>query len=101
MAENVNISPEMIKNLANMLKDTSNSSEDNSENNSSLDLETILKIKNIIEAMNNNDDPKSNLLYSLKPYLRKNKQAKLDQYINLLKISQVTNLFKNEKGEIN
>lgn len=98
MAENINISPEMIKNLANMLKDTSNTTpEHTSENDSSLDFETILKIKNIMETMNNKDDPKSNLLYSLKPYLRKNKQAKLDQYVNLLKISQITNLFKNEK----
>ena len=74
-------------------------SKDDSNNSSSLDFDTILKIKSIMEALNNKNDPRSNLLYSLKPYLRKSKQAKLDQYVNIMKISQVTNLFKNEKGE--
>ena len=131
MAENINISPDMINNIVNMLKEKNNSynntidnnidsatseshhfsdnnsyneNETNSNNDagfsgSSIDFETIMKIKSIIETMNSKDDPKSNLLYSLKPYLRKSKQEKLDQYINLLKISQVTNLFKNEKGD--
>ena len=132
MAENINISPDMINNIVNMLKENTNSSNsttndimhsdasechhssDNNDYNknekisnndancsdSSIDFETIMKVKSIMETMNNKDDPKANLLYSLKPYLRKSKQEKLDQYINLLKISQVTKLFKNEKGDI-
>ena len=114
MAENTNISPDMINNIVNMLKNSQDSNTENAsnsdnpegtdntnnmQNDSMLDLETIMKIKKIMETMNNKNDPKANLLYSLKPYLRKSKQAKLDQYVNLLKISQVTNLFKNEKGE--
>ena len=132
MAENINISPDMINNIVNMLKENTNpsnsatndimhsatseyhhSSDNNSYNENevnsnndtnhsdpSIDFETIMKVKSIMETMNNKDDPKANLLYSLKPYLRKSKQEKLDQYINLLKISQVTKLFKNEKGDI-
>ncbi len=124
MANDINITPDMINNLVNMLKNNENSennatsnensstsinpedilskfsqSKDDSNNSSSLDFDTILKIKSIMEALNNKNDPRSNLLYSLKPYLRKSKQAKLDQYVNIMKISQVTNLFKNEKGE--
>ena len=138
MADNINISPEMINNFVNMLKntdtngttDSNNESKDNNEsnidfsklgnllsnftsnsnqnndnnssdsnsNNSSIDFETILKIKSLMEAMNTKNDPRSNLLYSLKPYLRESKRSKLDQYANLLKITQVTGLFKNEKG---
>lgn len=125
---NLNITPEMIGNLANMLQsNTSNfqnasntensgsSAENNNSSNinssfenknsnnasNSLDFETILKIKSIMETLNKKDDPRSNLLYSLKPYLRENRQKKLDQYVNLLKITQVTNLFKNEKGDEN
>ena len=60
--------------------------------------ETILKLKSIMETLNKKDDPRSNLLYSLKPYLRESKQKKLDQYVNLFKIAQISNLFKNEKG---
>ena len=116
---NLNITPDMISNLVNMLKsnDNSSSQEDahssaqnnsfnssNAENSSSnnfsnIDFETILKIKSIMETLNKKDDPKSNLLYSLKPYLRESRQKKLDQYVNLLKITQVTNLFKNDKGD--
>lgn len=134
MADNINISPEMINNLMDMIKNSnansnpssnpnqeessntinpsdllssfiSNSNSDSSSNSntsdnaSSIDLETIMKIKSIIEALNTKNDPRSNLLYSLKPYLRKSKQSKLDQYANLLKITQMTDLFKNEKGE--
>ena len=119
---NINISPEMINNIMNILKNNtentetdSNSQTDSSVNtqnnvssesnfNSSnndvnLDIETMLKIKSIMETLNKKNDPRSNLLYSLKPYLRKERQSKLDQYANLLKITQVSNLFKNEKGD--
>ena len=132
MADNINISPEMINNLMDMIKNSnsnsnpnpnpgegynninpsdllssfiSNSNSDSSSNSntsdnaSSIDLETIMKIKSIIETLNTKNDPRSNLLYSLKPYLRKSKQSKLDQYANLLKITQMTDLSKNEKGE--
>ena len=73
----------------------------NTEINSSLDINTILKIKNIIESFNQKDDARSNLLYSLKPYLRESRQKKIDQYVNLFKISAITNFFKNEKGDNN
>lgn len=148
MAENFNISPDMIENLVNMLnnsnKNTSINKDDNSNitaeknnlnstsnsnkkqnnfdfsfnqndnnnintqntNNSNntinfgnLDFETIMKIKSIMETLNTSNDQDSNLLYSLKPYLRKSRQVKLDQYINILKISQVSKLFK--KGDVN
>lgn len=119
-----NITPEMISNLASIIQNSNNeknstsdssvendadkgtgnfgsnsSSQTNSFNN--IDFETIFKIKSIIETLNKKDDPRSNLLYSLKPYLRENRQKKLDQYVNLFKITQVTNLFKNEKGAEN
>lgn len=131
MAENLNISPEMINNLVNILKnngfsDNSNSSNQNAQNinnsgasqntqystdanmnhyeqtetNSStnIDFETIMKMKSMMDTLNNSNNQDSKLLYSLKPYLRKSRQAKLDQYINILKITQVSKLF-NSKSE--
>lgn len=115
---NLSISPEMISNIANMLKNTNfsnnnsnenNSNSQNSENSSSsytnnqgspsIDFETIMKIKSIMDTLNKKDDPRSKLLYSLKPYLRKTRQDKLDQYVNLLKITQVTDIFNLKKGD--
>ena len=131
MAENLNISPEIINDLVNMLKnngfsDNSNSSNQNEQNinnsganqytqystdanmnqyeqtetNSStnIDFETIMKMKSMMDTLNNSNNQDSKLLYSLKPYLRKSRQAKLDQYINILKITQVSKLF-NSKSE--
>lgn len=80
---------------------SNNSSSNSSTNSNSIDFETIMKIKNIMDTLNSKDDPDTNLIYSLKPYLRKSKQDKLDQYVNLLKISQISGLFKNQKGDHN
>ena len=62
-------------------------------------MNTILKMKSVMEKMNNYNDPRSHLLYSLKPYLRETKQAKLDQYVNLLKVSQIAEVLKNDKKD--
>ena len=122
MADNINISPDMINNLVKMLKNSNNDNDSTFQNNSSnrkddinsnnindfdasnntnnIDFETIMKIKSIMEELNNSNSQDSKLLYSLKPYLRKSRQKKLDQYINILKISQVSKLF-NQKGDGN
>ena len=78
-----------------------NNNKDNGSNNAnpSIDFETILKIKSMMDTFNQKDDPRSNLLYSLKPYLRKTRQNKLDQYVNLLKITQVADIFNFKKGD--
>lgn len=75
-------------------------SKSNSNSNfdfSNIDMNTILKMKSIMEKMNNSNDSRSNLLQSLKPYLRETKQEKLDQYANLLKVANIAELMKNDK----
>lgn len=96
------ISPEMINNLGNILNsNNSGSSQENSQsNNFNLDMNTIMKMKSIMENMNNKNDPRANLLYSLKPYLRDSKKDKLDQYVNLLNVSKIAELMnKNNNNE--
>ena len=82
---------------------SSNSSGNTTSNNGTLkiDVQTILKMKSIIENINQKDDPRANLLYSLKPYLRESRKNKLDQYVNLLNISKVADLMRNENKENN
>ena len=99
------ISPERVNNLMSMLnQNNSNSSsnntnyETNSDNNSTsnfgnIDFDTILKMKSIIDKMNMKDDPRSNLLESLKPYLKESRRSKLDQYVQLMNISRVMEVF--------
>mgnify|MGYP003289418018 CR=1 FL=1 len=47
--------------------------------------------------MNKKDNPGSNLLHSLKPYLRDSRKSKLDQYANLLNITRIADAIKNDK----
>ena len=98
------VSPEMINNLSNILNSNAqtssqnssnqniNNSTPNNNNNFNLDMNTIMKMKSIMENMNNKNDPRANLLYSLKPYLRDSKKDKLDQYVNLLNVSKIAEL---------
>ena len=96
------ISPDMINSSASMLNNKSNNSNSSSNsqkegtNNSStsnIDFETIMKMKTIIDKMNVKDDPRSNLLLSLKPYLKESRREKLDQYIQLMNISKALDFF--------
>ena len=114
------ISPEMIQNFSKMVNQnnintantanttsTTNSTYSESTTNSSssspninnLDANTIAKITSAFSKMNNKNDPRSNLLYSLKPYLRDTRKEKLDQYVNLLNVSKIAEILKDDKKE--
>ena len=65
-----------------------NSPADNSEFN--LDIDTILKIKDIISKINKNQScPRNKLLHALEPYLKKEKKEKLNQYIKIANLLSV------------
>ena len=113
------IPPEMMQNISSAINnnnnsnsnnnDTSNSyasnfSNANSSNNSNnnfnnIDMNTILKMKSVIDGMNSSNDPRSNLLNSLKPYLRDSRKEKVDQYANLLNFAKIAELLKNDNKE--
>lgn len=99
------ISPEMLNNLSSMLNSSTQNSNNHDSNNSNsnlnFDMNTIMKMKSIMENMNNKNDPRANLLYSLKPYLRDSKKDKLDQYVNLLNVSKIAELMNNNPGNQN
>ena len=76
-------------------------SQSNSKNNfdfSSIDMNTVMKMKSVMDNMNSKNDPRSNLLNSLKPYLRDTKKEKIDQYVNLLYFSKVAEMFNNSNN---
>ena len=92
------ISPEMIDNIMGMLNNNSNSNTSSSDNNSGtsspdIDIDTILRMKSIIDKMNTkSDDPRSRLLQSLRPYLKESRKSKLDQYIQLMNMSKIIDI---------
>ena len=74
-------------------KTNNSSSAENRKSNSGIpefDLNTILKIKSIMDSLNNSEnDSRSNLLLSLKPYLSDHKKDKIDQYVKFLRLAKV------------
>jgi hypothetical protein len=84
---------------------SSNFKEEN--NQSSIDIDTILKLKEIISKINaNQNSPRNNLLHSLEPYLEDTKKEKLSKYIQIANLISVIEeldlgfvfLDKNKKG---
>lgn len=114
------ISPEMIQNFSKMFsqninqtgnktqsQENSSTSNNNSSNDTSssnfnlnnLDMNTVMKLSSAFGNMNNKNDPRANLLNSLRPYLRDGKQNKLDNYMNLLNVSKIADIMKNNNND--
>lgn len=116
------ISPEMIQNFSKMLSNQDNTNQNQSANNynsnnnqtetnnqnqqdnnfdfSGIDMNTVMKMSSALSKMKNSkDDPRANLLNSLKPYLRDSKKGKLDNYINLLNVTKIAELMKDNNKE--
>ena len=122
------ISPEMMQNFSKMLSNQNNSQNQNNTQNSSfdsnqqnynesnnnssntnnnfdfsnLDMDTIMKLSSAFGKMKNSkNDPRANLLNSLKPYLRDEKKGKIEQYMNLLNVSKIAEIMKDNNKENN
>ena len=76
------------------------SNENNNSNNNdfSFDINTIMKIKNIMDNMNNKNSPRNQLLMSLKPYLEDEKKEKLEQYIKIANLLSVLSSLDEQKS---
>ncbi len=113
MMENGDV-PENIKDIFNNFNSNQNSCDSsyNNSNNSSesctndsnnsfnLDFETIMRLQQIMNQMKNEkNDPRTNLLLSLKPYLKDSRQQKIEQYINIFKITKIIDLFNKTGGD--
>ena len=117
-----NISPEMIQNFSKILSSqkesnsqntqqheeptpqnsTNTSSQSNNFDFSNLDINTIMKMSSVINKMKDNqNDPRANLLNSLKPYLRDSKKGQLDNYMNLLNVAKIAEIMKDNKENDN
>ena len=95
-----NINPDMLKQLLDSFNSSNGSNDSNKNDNNSnpdIDLNTILKMKTIMKKMNSSkSNSSSNLLLALKPFLRQSRQSKVDQYVQLLKLAPLLEMFKND-----
>ncbi len=105
------IPPDMIQNFSSIINnnsDTSNTYSKKAESSktvgsnfdfSNIDMNTIMKMKSVMDKMNSKNNAGMNLLYSLKPYLRDGRKEKLDQYANLMNFMQIAELLKNDNNK--
>lgn len=66
--------------------------------NFNIDLNTIMKFQKIFSATNQND-PRKNLLNSLKPFLRETRQKNIETYITLLGVINALDIFTNKGSD--
>lgn len=65
-----------------------------------IDLNMMLKLKSIMDSMKNQkEDPRANLLRSLKPYLKSSRRDKVDQYIQMFQMTKVMEIFQELGGD--
>jgi len=90
--------------LQNINQTNHNSSQNNSENSTGNDfnfseipdIETLLKFKKIFERFqtkNSNNEPITNLLYAIKPFMQESKKSIIDQIVKFITISSVLQEF--------
>lgn len=96
--------PDNIKEMLNSLSNNNSTSEastgPNTSSSSGIDMETMMKMQKIMSALNSSSNNSgANLLRSLKPYLNPNRQAKVDEYIQLFNIEKVINLMSQTGGD--
>lgn len=100
---NNNQVPDELKDLMNKASEE-NSSKDKL-NFSNIDINTLNQVKNLMgnfqspNNQNNESADMSKLLLALKPYLRDKKKGKIDEYINLVKMGKMANLFNLMGGD--
>lgn len=97
-----NIDLSTIINMFSSNKNDTNTNENQDFSNDSIfngiNPSTILKFQRIIASMNKSD-PKKNLLLSLKPFLRKSRQDKLNEYITMLTIANAIEIFGSKGSD--
>ena len=77
-----------IKSVMSSISGSSAGGQDNS-------LEYIMQMKDIISKLaNNRDDPRSNLLMSLRPYMRNERRQSIDRAVRLLNLTKLSGLFR-------
>ena len=67
---------------------------------SNIDINTILKMQSLLSKFGKSS-PKKDLLYSLKPFLNKDRQNKLGEYITILSILDALEIFNKKDSDSN
>lgn len=63
-------------------------------------LEYLMQMKDIMSKMaNSRDDPRANLLMSLRPYMREGRKQSIDHAVRLLNLTKLSGIFRQMPKE--
>ena len=83
-----------LQGIMNMFRDEP---EKEQNNNDGFDPAMLLKLQKIMAlAGDNSKSDKANLLMSLKPFLKEERQTKVDKAVQLMNMSKIISLFKDD-----
>ena len=90
-------------NVNNNYVHNSSSQTNSSSNLGDIDMATVMRLSSALnQVKNSNNDPRANLLNSLKPYLKDENKEKVDEYMKLLNITKIAEIMnennKNSKS---
>lgn len=76
--------------IKNVMSSFSSGNEVNDDN-----MDYLLQMRDLIDQLGKSrNDPRSNLLMSLRPYMRANRQKSIDSAVKLLNLTKLSQLFK-------
>ncbi len=87
-----------IQGLLSGLTGNSTGNEKNDFNFGDIDPNMILKFQKLLSSFNKND-PKRNLIKSLKPFLRKSRQDKIGEYLVILSVVDAIGVFSGKGSD--
>ncbi len=84
---------DLIKSFASKMEESDSSVNTSDHDNS---LEILGNAKNMIDKIQRVNDPRISLLLAIKPFLNSNRQKKISNCVNILRISLLADLFKKD-----
>ena len=85
--------PEAMNMFGSLLGSTASS--DNGSDASSGEDEFVTTIKNAVSRINSGGDKRINLLNALRPYMKESRVSNIDKAVKMLKLTQLTSIFKD------
>lgn len=74
--------------------------EERNNNDLQENMEMLRKVKGIMDAMKNTNDPRINLLTAISPFLSNNRQKKIGNCIKMFQMAQITRLMNDSEKSI-
>ena len=58
-------------------------------------MQMMMRVKDIMDRVNDTDDPRINLLTALRPYMRSNRASHMDRAIRMIQMTKITSILKD------